>query len=634
VLNPEQPMNRTFVIRLSALALAAFACASTAALAQRGGGGGRGRGNGLQITPQGQPLDSLPDYVRKTAPTDPMIFAMWQEGTIRSQAATLSQALFDSIGPRLTGSPGMKAASDWVISTYRKWGITAKAEQYGTWNNWRRGVTHVDLVAPRVRTLEATMRPWSPGTNNQAVEGEVLVIPDVPDSAAFTRWLPKVKGNFVLMNAAPLSCRAPDTWTQFGAPESYQRLQADQTAQNQAYAQRQARALGTGGGRGGGAGGGRAAGGRAAGRGQPPDSAAGGRAAGRAAQPPDSAGRGGRAAGGAGAGGGARAGGGGAGGGAAAPTMPQRLAAAGAAGVLAISWSNLPGVNKVLNNRQTPLPTFEVICEDYGLLYRLAMNNQGPRVRVQADAQFLGELPVFNTIATIRGSQKPDEYIVLSAHFDSWDGASGAVDNGTGTITMMEAIRIVKTVYGAPKRTIVVGHWSGEEEGLIGSHAFSEDHPEIVKGMHAFFNQDNGTGRVVSMSPGGLGSAGAVLKGYLSQMPRDITQFIRFNEPGNPSTGGTDNASFACYGVPAFGLSSLGWDYEATTHHTNRDTYDKVVMDDLKHNATLTAMLVYLADNDPVMMPRDKGAGVNFPAGCTPTPNRTSTGRGGAGGGL
>src|SRR6185503_7401863 len=113
----------------------------------------------------------------------------------------------------------------------------------------------------------------------------------------------------------------------------------------------------------------------------------------------------------------------------------------------------------------------------------------------------------FNTIAELKGSQKPDEYVLLSAHFDSWDGGSGATDNGTGTIAMMEAMRILKTVYPNPKRTIVIGHWSGEEQGLNGSRAFAADHPEIVKGLQALFIQDNGTGRVSNI--GGAGVLGA-----------------------------------------------------------------------------------------------------------------------------
>jgi Zn-dependent M28 family amino/carboxypeptidase len=119
------------------------------------------------------------------------------------------------------------------------------------------------------------------------------------------------------------------------------------------------------------------------------------------------------------------------------------------------------------------------------MLYRLTEKNQHPQIRVNATSRALGEVPVYNTIGTIKGSEKPNEYILLSAHFDSGDGSQGATDNGTGTITMMEAMRILKLAYPNPKRTIMVGHWPGEEQGLNGSRAFAYDHPEIVRAIQA-----------------------------------------------------------------------------------------------------------------------------------------------------
>ena len=184
---------------------------------------------------------------------------------------------------------------------------------------------------------------------------------------------------------------------------------------------------------------------------------------------------------------------------------------------------------------------------------------------------------------------------------------SGATDNGTGTITMLEAMRILRQVYPKPKRTIVVGHWSGEEQGLVGSRAFAADHPEIVKGLQAQFNQDNGTGRIVFVSTSGLVGASTNVAGWLSKLPTEITQkFTTVAFPGSPSSGGSDNASFICYGAPAFNLGSLNFDYGTYTWHTNRDTFDKIVFDDLKSNATLVAMLTYLASEDPTTVPRDR----------------------------
>jgi hypothetical protein len=132
------------------------------------------------------------------------------------------------------------------------------------------------------------------------------------------------------------------------------------------------------------------------------------------------------------------------------------------------------------------------------------------------------------------------------------------------------------------------------------------DHPEIVENIHAVFNQDNGTGRVVSISMQGFTGAGAYFGEWLSAIPSQITRHIDLTIPGSPGGGGSDYASFVCAGVPAFSLSSLGWSYSPYTWHTNLDTFDKLVMDDVMNNATLTAMLVYLASEEEEMLPRDR----------------------------
>ena len=240
------------------------------------------------------------------------------------------------------------------------------------------------------------------------------------------------------------------------------------------------------------------------------------------------------------------------------------------------------------------------------MLYRLTESGVNPKISVRADSKELGLVPTFNTIAEIRGTEKPEEYVMLSAHFDSWDGGTGATDNATGTITMLEAMRILKKVYPNPKRTILVGHWGSEEQGLNGSRAFVEDHPEIVKNIQALFNQDNGTGRVVDLSGQGFLNAYDYLERWLNPVPGEIKSHIKTNFPGSPGGGGSDYASFVAAGVPAFSLSSLGWSYGNYTWHTNRDTYDKIVFDDVQNNAILTAILVYMASEDPVRTSREK----------------------------
>ena len=125
-------------------------------------------------------------------------------------------------------------------------------------------------------------------------------------------------------------------------------------------------------------------------------------------------------------------------------TLPAALEEAGALGIVASYWSRGFGVNKIFGAYTKEIPTVDLELEDYGMLYRLVESGQKPELHIVAESKELGKMPTFNTIAEIKGSEKPDEYVILSAHFDSWDGGTGATDNGTGTLVMMEAMRILK----------------------------------------------------------------------------------------------------------------------------------------------------------------------------------------------
>ena len=480
-----------------------------------------------------------PLSAQSAAGDDAVLKRIWTIGMDSSQTMRLSQVLFDSVGPRLTGTPNARGANDWLVRTYKSWGVDAKNEQWGKWRSWRRGYSHIDLVAPRVRSLEGTMLGFSPGTGGKDLTAATVILPRFADSTEFVKWLPSARGKFVLVSAPQPTCRPRDDWKTNATPESNERMDSLRAQVTREWGGRNVRgtgyslAIGTG-------------------------------------------------------------------------ELGLRLEQGGVAGVITSRPKDAWGTIEIFSTYNTKAPAVALSCEDYGLLFRLTENNQGPKLRLNLDAQSLGDQPVFNTIATIRGSEKPDEYVVLSAHFDSWDGSSGATDNGTGTITMLEAMRILHEVYPHPKRTILVGHWLGEEEGLVGSRAFAEDHPEVVKGLQALFNQDNGTGRIVRMGGGGLVNSPDHIRGWLARLPAELQKQVEFAGPGFPSGGGSDDASFACYGAPAFGLGALGWDYFNYTWHTNRDTYDKIVFDYLKSNATLTEMLAYLASEDPATITRER----------------------------
>jgi len=468
------------------------------------------------------------------APKDPIVDAIIKEATENSQLKNLAHELLDGVGPRLVGSPKMQQAHDWAVARYGSWGISARNEKWGEWRGWERGVTHIDMVSPWVKSLAGTQLAWSPGTKGKTVTGDVVIIPDVTDSLAFQKWLPSVKGKFVMISMNQPTGRTDDNWEKFGTKESFEKMKKERTAQNDAWTERIKKTGKTN------------------------------------------------------------------------ATLPVALEKAGAAGIVMCYWSRWSGANKIFGARTKTIPTIDLMLEDYGLLYRLTESGKATKISVRADSKETGVVPTYNTVAEIKSTAKPDEYVMLSAHFDSWDGGTGATDNGTGTLVMMEAMRILKAVYPNPKRTILVGHWGSEEQGLNGSRAFVEDHPEIVNNLQALFNQDNGTGRVTSISGQGFLHAYEYIQRWLYKVPNEYKVDLETTFPGFPGGGGSDFASFVAAGAPGFSLSSLSWDYGTFTWHTNLDTYDKIVFDDVRNNAILAAILVYQACEDPNRVPRDK----------------------------
>ncbi|WP_339875520.1 M20/M25/M40 family metallo-hydrolase [uncultured Algoriphagus sp.] len=456
-----------------------------------------------------------------------------KEETENSQLKQIAHELMDGIGPRLVGTPQMKKAHDWAVEKYKGWGIEARNEQWGEWRGWERGITHIDMVAPWTRSLAGTQLAWSPASPKGGAQGEVIVLPELADSVAFAKWLPTVKGKYVMISAPQVTGRPDYNWEEFATEESFEKMKEERTESNTAWNQRLQK---TGKGR---------------------------------------------------------------------RELPLALEDAGALGIITSYWSQGFGANKIFSAYTKKVPTVDLSLEDYGLLFRLAEGGEKPMINLNAQSKENGMVPTFNTIAEIKGTEKPDEYVMLSAHFDSWDGGTGATDNGTGSIMMMEVMRVLKEVYPNPKRTILVGHWGSEEQGLNGSRAFVEDHPEMIPKIQALFNQDNGTGRVANVSGQGFIHSYEYLGRWMSKVPRNITTDIETNFPGNPGGGGSDYASFVAAGVPAFSLSSLNWSYFNYTWHTNLDTYDKIIFDDVQNNVIMAAIMVYMASEEDEMVSRE-----------------------------
>lgn len=473
--------------------------------------------------------------------SDVVVNSIVNEATENSQLERLAHELIDVIGPRLVGTPQMKQANDWVISTYANWGISAKNEQWGEWKAWERGITHIDMVFPRVQTLNGMQLAWSPGTGPKGVTAEAIIIPTFKDKNEFNEWLKTIKGKFIMISQNQITGRTDDNWKEYATEASFEKMKKDRDSLSGLFSDNLKRT---------------------------------GYSNWRGSGFNDEG--------------------------------IKLLESSGAAGIITSYWSREIGSNKIFSASTEKIPTVDLELEDYTMLYRMAEYGDKPKLKIVAESKDLGTAPTFNTIATIKGTEKPEEYVILSAHLDSWDGATGATDNGTGTIIMMEAMRILKTIYPNPKRTIIAGHWGSEEQGLNGSRSFVEDHPEIVGNIQALFNQDNGTGRVVDLSGAGFLHSYEYLTRWLDAVPDDISKHIKTEFPGSPSAGGSDNASFVAAAAPAFNLSSLSWDYHTYTWHTNRDTYDKIVFDDVRSNAILTAILVYMACEDEAKTSNEK----------------------------
>jgi Zn-dependent M28 family amino/carboxypeptidase len=215
-----------------------------------------------------------------------------------------------------------------------------------------------------------------------------------------------------------------------------------------------------------------------------------------------------------------------------------------------------------------------------------------------------------NLVAEIPGTDRKlkEEVVMLGAHLDSWHAATGATDNAAGSAVMLEAMRILKAINFKPKRTIRIALWSAEEQGLYGSRNYVLQHfgdpknmelkPEQAK-VSAYYNLDNGTGKIRGVYLQGNEKLAPIFKNWLSPFSDLGAKTI---SPRN--TGGTDHLSFDAVGIPGFQFIQDPIEYNTRTHHTNMDTYDRLIEDDLKQAATIIASFVYHTAQRAEMLPR------------------------------
>jgi len=254
-------------------------------------------------------------------------------------------------------------------------------------------------------------------------------------------------------------------------------------------------------------------------------------------------------------------------------------------------------------------PTFVVTEEQYNRILRVMEKKQAVQLRMSLQVEASdADVNSANIIGEIPGGKKADEVVMIGAHYDSWHAGTGATDNGAGSAVMIEAMRILKALNLTMDRTVRIGLWSGEEEGLYGSEAYVKKHfadpktmqllPEHAK-LSVYYNLDNGSGKI----------RGVYLQGNDAARPYFESWLAPFRDEGATTvtiknTGGTDHLSFDAAGLPGFQFIQDPLDYGSVTHHSSMDTYDHAVPSDLMEASAVIASLVYDAANNPEMFPR------------------------------
>ncbi|MFI5228022.1 MAG: M20/M25/M40 family metallo-hydrolase [Gemmatimonadales bacterium] len=513
--------------------------------------------------------------------------------------------LSDVYGPRLTWSPNAARAGAWAMAQMKSWGLANVHEE--TWDTpvglgWENEHFSMMATAPVPFIVEAVPQAWSASTVGTVSGPAILVHAGCSDELR-QLYAGKLKNAFVLaalprnqpVNAfAPTATRLTDS----------------------ALAVMEAAQPGVGG-----------RGGRGGGRGGPAAqrSPLCERQFARDSTAVAATGRGGR---------------GGFGGGRGGlnlgdTTTVRWLENQGAAALLLGDAAHVGGDIGTNNgaSRVTGaphVPTVHVAQESYGRIAR--MLEKKVTVRLALDMQnkfFPANKTSFNIVGEIPGTDPAleDQVVMIGAHFDSWHSGTGATDNGAGSGVMLEAMRLLETLNLKPRRTIRIGLWTGEEEGLLGSAAYVRRHfgTRDSTGFHAtdeqrklaaYFNVDNGSGKIRGVYLQGIEAERPIFDAWMEPFKSMGMKTLTIN-----NTGGTDHLSYIGVGLPGFQFIQDPLDYGNVTHHTNQDVYEHLQPDDMKFNAAVVASFAWQAAQRDEMLPRPP----------EPGPLQAGRGRGGAG---
>jgi carboxypeptidase Q len=484
-----------------------------------------------------------------------------------SKVMDLAFNLTDVRGPRLTGSPEIRKAAEWAAAQMKEWGLTeVKLEPWGPFGRgWSCSRFVAEMKAPEFQPLVGFALPWSPGTHGE-VTGEAILAP-IATTADFDKFKGKLRGKVVLLSD-PRATELPLD------PPAIRLTEAQLDAEAEAP--------------------------------EPDTGNPAGLPIGFMRNHPamPSAGRGGRG----GRGNFDRA---------AARRFHNELNQfLNDEGALVVLSEGGPGAGTVMgqgsyspdSGAPMPPPSVVVTPEHYNRIARLLEKQIPVTLDFDIQAEFTEPADSFNIVGEIPGTDPNAGVVMLGGHFDSWTGGTGATDNAAGSSVSLEAMRILKTLNLKMRRTVRVGLWTGEEEGLLGSRAYVKAHfadpaemkpkPEWAK-LDGYFNLDNGTGKVRGVYMQDNDEMRPIFEAWIAPF-RDlgVTALTIRN------TGSTDHMAFDAVGLPGFQFIQDPLDYGTRTHHSNMDVYDELQPNDLEQASAVMAWFAYNAASRPEMLPR------------------------------
>lgn len=520
-----------------------------------------------------------PSYELPQPEKETLDYTMYQrireEGLRHSHVMEFASALMDGIGPRLTGSPNLARANAWTRDQLTAMGCSdAHLEDWGEFGmGWQQLNTWVRMTSPDTAVFIAQAAPWSPATDG-AVTAPVIWM-DVKDEKDFDKYKGKVAGKIVLLGDMrdvkpvdePLFTRLDEGDLDKMVTYPLEKPQALEKLIHDFLARLELL--------------------EKAGRFLAAEQAL-------------------------------------------AVILPSRDGRNnGSSGGTIFDDGGL-GWFTYKREHADPLPVVVMAIENYGRLYRLLKANVPVSIQMDVDTKFTGDHEHgFDTIAEIPGTDPKlkDEVVMVGGHLDSWAAGTGATDNGAGTVVAMEVMRILTALHVQPRRTIRIGLWTGEEQGLFGSIGYVKEHfgyvplstaseelakPEFLRKpsgplqlkpdqqkISAYFNVDNGSGKI----------RGIYLQENLAEGPIFAQWMKPLKDLGVTTisvrnTGGTDHESFDAVGIPGFQFIQDPLDYGSRTHHSNMDTYERLQPGDLAQAATVEAIFVYDAAMRDLMLPR------------------------------